>query len=280
MEEKIITVFCLIDDLLEIIGLKDDVRAKICNAEILTIGYMAVRYFHGNYYSAHQFYMSMKPSYPIDYSRFIRRLNSLHYVIDSIFHVLSELFYKTANSKIYSVDSFPVEVCKLERSLTCNIYNHKDMKGYNASKKRFFYGFKVHMVVTTEKEPLHCYISYANEHDTTAAKRYLPALKEKSCVIGDKGYISKKLSNFLTKFGVNLNAIQRSNMGEDKDYFIKRKLRKKVETAFSIITGRFGNVIKATSIDGFLTKLKLFITAYSMDCFLKLSDEQKKQLAI
>ncbi|MBA1438294.1 MAG: IS982 family transposase, partial [Epsilonproteobacteria bacterium] len=45
-------------------------------------------------------------------------------------------------------------------------------------------------------------------------------------------------------------------------------------------TGRFGNVIKATSIDGFLTKLKLFITAYSMDCFLKLSTEQQNQLAI
>ena len=41
-------------------------------------------------------------------------------------------------------------------------------------------------------------------------------------------------------------------MGEDKDYFIKCKLRKKVETAFSIITGKFENVIKATSIDSFL----------------------------
>ena len=102
------------------------------------------------------------------------------------------------------------------------------MKGYNSSKRRWFYGFKVHMVVTTE----------------------------------------------------DLNTIQRSNMGEDQDYFIKRKLRKKVETVFSIITGRFGNVIKATSIDGFLTKLKLFITAYSIDCFFKLSDDKQKQLVI
>jgi len=227
---------------LKVTGIQDDVRAKISNAEILTIGYMAVRYFHGNYYNAHQFFMSMRLSYPID--------------------------------------SFPVEVCKLERSMNCNIYNHKDMKGYNASKKRFFYGFKVHMVVSTNKEPVHCYISYANEHDATAAKKYLPAMKANTTVIGDKGYISQKLKGFLDKFGVNLNAIQRCNMGEDKDYFIKRKLRKKVETVFSIITGRFGNVIKATSIDGFLTKLKLFITAYSMDCFLKLSTEQQKQLAI
>jgi len=280
MEEKIITVFCLVDDLLKVIDVKDDVRAKISNAEILTIGYMAVRYFRGNYYNAHQFYLSMKPSYPIDYSRFIRRLNSLNYAIEMVFKILSEVFYKTTDSKIYSVDSFPVEVCKTERSSSCNIYNHRDMKGYNSSKKRWFYGFKVHMVVTTDKEPVNCYISYANEHDATAAKKYLPAMKADSTVIGDKGYVSKKLESFLSKFGVTLNAIQRSNMGEDKDYFMKRKLRKKVETVFSIITGRFGNVIKATSIDGFLTKLKLFITSYSMDCFLKLSDEKQMQLAI
>lgn len=101
----------------------------------------------------------MRPSYPIDYSRFIRRLNKLHYVIENIFQTLSEIFYKTSKSKIYAVDSFPVEVCKLERSMNCNIYNHKDMKGYNTSKKKFFYGFKVHMVITTNKEPVHCYIS-------------------------------------------------------------------------------------------------------------------------
>jgi len=263
MEENMIAIYCLVDDLLKAMEIKDDVRAKIGNVEIITIGYLAVRYFHGNYYSAHQFYLYMRPSYAIDYSRFIRRLNNLHYVIDNAFKLLSEVFYQVAKSDIYSVDSFPVEVCKLERASNCNIYAHTDMKGYNASKKRFFYGFKVHMVVTTDKEPVHCYISYANEHDTTAAKKYLPDMKVNTSVIG------------VSQLGINLNAIQRSNMGEDKDYFMKRKLRKKVETVFSIITGRFGNVIKATSIDGFLTKLKLFITAYSMDCFLKLSNDNQ-----
>jgi len=51
---------------------------------------------------------------------------------------------------------------------------------------------------------------------------------------------------------------------------MKRKLRKSIETAFSMITAKFGKVIKATSINGFLTKLKLFIAAYSIDCFFKL----------
>ena len=49
---------------------------------------------------------------------------------------------------------------------------------------------------------------------------------------------------------------------------VKRKIRKGVETAFSVITAKFGKVIKATSIGGFLVKLKLFILAYSIDSFL------------
>ena len=65
-------------------------------------------------------------------------------------------------------------------------------------------------------------------------------------------------------------------MKTDIDYFIKRKIRKGVETAFSMITAKFGKVIKATSIGGFLMKLKLFLTVYSIDCFLKLSEDKQK----
>jgi hypothetical protein len=50
---------------------------------------------------------------------------------------------------------------------------------------------------------------------------------------------------------------------------IKRKIRKGVETAFSIITSKFGKYIHATSISGFLTKLKLFLLSYSLDCLYK-----------
>ena len=48
-----------------------------------------------------------------------------------------------------------------------------------------------------------------------------------------------------------------------EDYFAQRRIRKGVETAFSMITDTFGKVIKATTIGGFLTKFRLFITAYA-----------------
>ena len=35
MEHRIITIFCLIDEYLRIMGIKDDVRAKVSSSEVL-----------------------------------------------------------------------------------------------------------------------------------------------------------------------------------------------------------------------------------------------------
>lgn len=276
MEQRIITVYCLIEDYLKAIDVQDDIRATVSNAEVLLIGYIAVSDFAGNYRKAHEYFCLMRYCKMLEYSRFIRRLNELEGVIEKLFLWLGDLFIKIDGNKIYSVDSFPVELCQINREKQSNLWRSPELKGFNASKSKFFYGVKVHMVVTTDKAPIRCYISTGSMHDVTAAYELLPQLPIKSLAIGDKGYVSEKLSTFLQAFNIKLSAIGRKNMKTDIDYFIKRKIRKGVETAFSMITAKFGKVIKATSIGGFLTKLKLFLTAYSIDCFLKLSEDKQK----
>jgi len=163
------------------------------------------------------------------------------------------------------VDSFPVEICQIQREKRAKLWQDVSLKGYNSSKRRFFYGFKVHMVVTTEREPIFCYISVGSKHDITASYNFLPTLPANSIVIGDKGYISNKLASFLAKFGIKLSPIPRKNMKRDDSYKLKKRIRKGIETAFSVITSKFGKVIKATSINGFLVKLKLCVLSYSID---------------
>jgi len=68
------------------------------------------------------------------------------------------------------------------------------------------------MVVTTNQEPVSCYISKGSMHDTTASYEFLPTLPENSIVIGDKGYISGKVEAFLAQFGIELSALKRKNM--------------------------------------------------------------------
>ena len=207
----------------------------------------------------------------VEYSRFIRRINQLEEVIEKLFIYISEIFIKLNGSQIYSVDSFPVEICQIQREKRSRLWRDIKLKGYNASKKRYFYGFKVHMVVTTNQEPISVYISQGSLHDLKASYNFLPNLPKNSILIGDKAYISKDLKSLLADLGITLSALNRKNMKKDPEHKIKRKLRKGVETAFSIITAKFGKYIRATSICGFLVKLKLFILAYSIDMFFKSS---------
>jgi len=271
MEQRIITIFYIIDEYLKIIGKKDDVRAKISNSEILLIGYLAVNSFNGNYYKAYEFSQMMKLVKKIDYSRFIRRIRDLEKVIENIFLVIGNIFKKAENSKIYSIDSFPVQLCDITREKRSRLWNNKQFKGYNASKKRFVYGFKVHMIVNTNKQPIFFYISNASTHDITASYDFAFNLPKNSILIGDKGYVSSNLTNFLKQFNINLSPIFRKNMKNDNEYFIKRKIRKGIETTFSVITSKFGKYIQSTSISGFLTKLKLFLLSYSLDCLYKVN---------
>jgi len=102
----------------------------------------------------------------------------------------------------------------------------------------------------------------------------LSHLSKGSIAIGDKRYISRKFEEFLKKLNIKLSPIFKKSMQNDDNYLTKRKTRKVVETAFSMITANFGKVIKTTSIGGFFTKFKLFLISYSIDCFLKLDEEK------
>jgi hypothetical protein len=277
MEQRIITIYCLIEEFLKSVSMKKEHKlSEISDSEVLFLGYLAVADFNGNYTKAHYYGMGMKLVNKVEYSRFTRRINQLEEVIEHLFVFLGELFTKLNGSQIYSVDSFPVEICQIQREKRSKLWRDVSLKGYNASKKKYFYGFKVHMVVTTNQEPVSCYISEGSTHDTTASYAFLHNLPKNSIVIGDKGYISGKLESFLAQFGIELSALKRKNMRSDLNHRVKRKIRKGVETAFSVITAKFGKVIRATSIRGFFVKLKLFILAYSIDKFFKLSKEHQQ----
>jgi len=69
-----------------------------------------------------------------------------------LFHQLSQNLMHYENTHEYAVDSFPVSACDTPRIMRANIFQGKEYRGYNSSKKRYFYGLKVHMLVSATKE--------------------------------------------------------------------------------------------------------------------------------
>lgn len=263
--------------MMQAFNIKDDIRSKTTNAEILSVAYMAMIDFRGNYRKAHLYAMGLKLIKPLDYSRFIRRVNQLQETIEILFAVLGSFFQKVHNLAIYAIDSFPVEMCQIQREKRCRLWQQPELKGYNASKRKYFYGFKVHLIATTNKEPVLCTISCGKEHDIDVAYPLISQLPKGSINIGDKGYVSARLEQELSKLGIDHKPIYRANQNiADVELPTKKRLRKSIETLFSTITERFGKVIKATSINGFLTKLKMHLLAYQLECVLK-ADTPKQQ---
>ena len=59
----------------------------------------------------------------------------------------------------YAVDSLPVPVCVNIRIRRCRLYPLKEpgayaFRGYVPSKRRYFYGLRVHLMVTGAGEPV------------------------------------------------------------------------------------------------------------------------------
>ena len=204
----------------------------------------------------------------IDRSVYNRRKRKL---FSSIEFIRNELSFKFNEFESYFiVDSMPLEVTKLSRSLRSNIcreeFDTAPNKGYCASQKMHYYGYKIHAVCSVDGVLKSFDLSKASVHDI----HYLKDIKNQfsDCVIlGDKGYLSAdyQLDLFTTK-NIKLEIPMRKNQKDyKKQAYIFRKKRKRIETLFSQLCDQF--MIRrnyAKSFSGFKTRILSKITAVTI----------------
>jgi hypothetical protein len=266
MVEEIITIFCICDDLLKEIGYLDDKQARISTSEVLTIALVATKFFGGNYQKSRMF---LEGHYYIknmlSKSRFIRRLNSIDpEVLNLLFCIMAKGFKESNTDKEYAIDSFPIVACANVRIKRCKIYKGKSYNGFNASKQEFFYGIRVHMIVTKKSEPVEFLIQPGARSDIKVAKSFKFDLAKGSKIYADKGYTHYAFEDYL-EFQRNIYLIpQRKNNSKRSRKKFCGKIRKKIETVFSTIIRDFPNRIHAATSKGFELKVILFIFAYAM----------------
>ena len=86
-------------------------------------------------------------------------------------------------------------------------------------------------------------------------------------VIADKGYVSKDFAEEMEKRGVRFVAIKRENMvksyDEAKYYSYLSRLRKKIETLFSVAENFGLKFIRAVSRKGLAVKIILGLLAFN-----------------
>lgn len=167
MEMQILMTYVICDELTKQAGVVDDPQAQMTTAEIMTSVIVAAKLFGGNQKKACLFLKTFGhiPTM-LSPSRFNRRLHAIPEDLWRMFFLaLSEIHQKNNHEHEFAVDSFPVPVCDNIRIWSSKIYKGEDFRGYIASKKRYFYGLKVHMIISKNGGPVEFSLAAGSKSD-------------------------------------------------------------------------------------------------------------------
>lgn len=270
MIDKVIAIYIFIDDVLKKIKHFEDKQVKVTDAEIITIALTSALFFCGHYERALNYFRSHKIfSKTLEESRFNRRLHRLDEMIEDLFMQLGNAIKEMNTSKEYIMDSFPVSVCHNIRISGCKILPKDEVfRGKCVSKREYFYGIKIQMIITGDGIPVeYCFVP-GRYSDAKGMHELYYDLPEHSRNISDSAYTNYVFEDILNDVGILHDSVRKSNSKrKDPAYisFYKNYKRKLIESVFSVITRLFPKKIHATTMKGFLLKLKIWILGYTCE---------------
>jgi len=247
----------------------EDRQCQMSDAEVMTTAIIAMLYFKGNFCLASR-YMYEQRYIPnmLSRSRFNRRLHRIADLFLTLFLRLGETWKQLNEKSVYVIDSYPIAVCDNYRIKRSKIYRGEDFRGYIASKKRYFYGLRIHILVTEQGEPVEFFLEPGAFSDTSALALYNFDLPEGSFVTGDKAYNNYTIEDMMREAGLELIPIRKKNslrpLPAYMTYF-QACIRKMIETTGSLIERLLPKSIHAVTAKGFELKVALFILACSIN---------------
>jgi hypothetical protein len=274
MVTKTVAIYVFFDDILKSMNHKEPENRRISDAEVSTVILIGAMYFGGNMETAMNFVRctGLIPNM-LSKSRFNRRMHGIGELVAELFFHIGETVKSLNINHIYCIDSFPMAVCHNIRIPNCHIVKGKEYRGYNASKRTYFYGFKVHVTVTADGIPVEYSFTAGSIHDLDGFGQMPLNLPQGSEIMADSAYTDYDTEEMLADNGINLWATRKNNSkrphGPCREYLISAH-GKRVETVFSDIAKFMPKSIHAVTEEGFIIKLIAFIWAFTFNSLHKL----------
>lgn len=211
----------------------------------------------------------------LERSRYHRRCKDLQQITEVI---RCKFLYFMDNhlQKWFIMDSLPVPVCvyvRASRNLrfatdfgidNCEFYGHC------ASKKEDIYGFKLHLMTSTQGIPTHYVLAAASHHDVNIAPELLETYRTNILTLCDKGYVglSKKLTNpYEHQLIIQKRENQEPNSPIEKAFL--GVFRKTIETTNAILAGQFNlQFTRAKSAWGLSNRVIAKITSLTLAIYI------------
>ena len=240
-------------------------KASLTDSEIISIliffhygSFINFKHYYNHYVKEH-----LRDYFPglVSYNRFIELQQRV--AVPMMLFLKMNCLGKSRG--INFVDSTHIKVCHNRR-----IHQHKVFK--NVAERGFcsigwFYGFKLHLIINDRGEILSFYLTKGNVDDRNI--KVMQSLTEDifGKLFGDKGYISKALSDLLFGDGIQLITKVKKNMksqsltATDKILLMKRAIIESVNDELKNICQL--QHTRHRSINGFLFNIMSVLAAYS-----------------
>ena len=118
-------------------------------------------------------------------NQLVRRLHRVSHLSQELFERLAQYWRQASEEDVFLIDSFPVSVCDNIRIDRCQIYSSRStrsrlrkklskeaFRGYTASKRRFFYGLKMHVLTNAEGQPVEAFLTPGSRSDTGQLRHF------------------------------------------------------------------------------------------------------------
>ena len=240
-------------------------KAALCDSEIMTILLM---FHYGHFTNFKHYYLHFvlthcRDLFPglLSYNRFIE--------LQPRVAIPLMLFLKTRcmgkSGGINFIDSTSIRACHIKREKQHKVFKGFAEKGHTTLG--WFFGFKLHLIINDKGELLSYYLTKGNVDDRNIQAITTMTEDIFGYLIGDKGYISKALSELLFNDGIQLLTKLRKNMkGQSITPTEKILLRKRA--IIECVNDQLKNICKIEhtrhrSVNGFLINMTAALAAYS-----------------
>lgn len=186
------------------------------------------------------------------YATYVQRLNRLSGLFAPLIERIQQDFpiQMEGAKMIRLIDSMPIMIAKSQRSGTAKVAANIANKGYNSTKKTYYYGVKLHILAfrRSGKLPLPDYIGMtaASEADINVLKNIAEDI-HLTPVYADKAYIDETLSQLLEQQEAPLNTPVKKKKGQKELFLFQAALstlvsqvRQPIESLFSWIQEKTG----------------------------------------
>lgn len=271
--EDLTALFCSVDDFWKqfeanwtenLIGSSQSKRGPNTELSISEMMTIVIMFHQSNYRTFKHFYQFILTHFRlyfpkmVSYNRFVGSMKNLFVPL------FAYLLHRAGKvTGIAFIDATSIAVCHNKRIRRNKVFKEFAKRGKTTAG--WFYGFKLHLVVNESGEIISFLITPGNVSDVTVVDQLTKKMHGK--LFGDKGYISRTLSNRLIDRGLQLFTTLRSNM-KQKLMHLHDKVLLRHRAIIETINDQLKNIsqiehTRHRSVSNFLVNLLGGLAAYS-----------------